>query len=229
MIGSRLTVVLLLAACVVSGCSTTSHATQTTTAQGSVPANTALATLDVIPRRPFPGGYDRSCDRGRGCVFGPAWTDNTDSPGGHNGCDTRDDILAAQLQQVIYKSGSRCVVVEGTLNDPYTGQTIHFTKAHAIEVQIDHIVPLALAWDLGAHAWPLQRRLDFANDPAELLAVSQAANDAKGDDGPAKWLPPNQAEQCSYVTKFVQVLAGYKLPITSADKTTVANVLAGCR
>lgn len=40
-------------------------------------------------------GYDRSCKKGHGCVFGPAWTDDSTAPGSHNGCDTR--IICTQF------------------------------------------------------------------------------------------------------------------------------------
>ena len=57
-------------------------------------------------------------------------------------------------------------------------------------VQIDHVVPLGLAWQLGAPQWTLGKRVAFANDPEELLAVNGAVNQAKGDSGPDSWLPP---------------------------------------
>ncbi len=48
-----------------------------------------LAEVRVITERPRPGGYERGCGHGQGCVFGPSWTDDYDGPGGHDGCDTR--------------------------------------------------------------------------------------------------------------------------------------------
>ena len=83
--------------------------------------------------------------------FGQAWTDDHAGRGGHNGCDTRNDVLAAQLTAVQYRGRSRCVVIAGTLlADPYTGRRIEFRKATATRVQIDHLYPLARAWDMGA-------------------------------------------------------------------------------
>jgi hypothetical protein len=60
-------------------------------------------------------------------------------------------------------------------------------------VQIDHIVPLALAWDLGARNWTVDMRVRFANDPANLLAVEGQANQDKGDQEPATWMPPRRS------------------------------------
>ena len=144
----------------------------------------------MLPRRPYEQGYQRDCGQGQGCVFGPAWTDDQNAPEGHNGCRTRDDILRASLSDVQLRDGSRCVVVAGVLHDPYTGSVIHFVKADADAVEIDHVAPLAYVWDLGANRWPYATRVEFANDPLELVAASHAANQAKGDDGPSRWLPP---------------------------------------
>ena len=130
-------------------------------------------------------------------AFGDAWDDNNDAPGGHNGCDTRDDILNRDLVDKTYVSIKRCpdAVATGTLHDPYTNTTVAFQRGAQIgeSVQIDHIVPLSYAWDMGAYGWPAAERLRFANDPANLLAVEGQANQDKGDSPPALWMPPNKA------------------------------------
>jgi hypothetical protein len=199
-------------------------------AAGAAAALRQLDTLRVVRARPHRLGYQRACGSGRACSFGPAWTDNTSAPSGHNSCDTRNDVLAAQLADVAYRPGSRCVVVAGALHDPYTGRTIRFAKSHAAAVQIDHLVPLALAWDLGANSWPQAQRTAFANDERlVLLAVSGAANDAKGDSGPGEWMPPNRAYRATYAERFIAVLARYRLPVTAADKTALAAALKGDR
>ncbi|WP_412770911.1 hypothetical protein [Rhodococcus qingshengii] len=80
------------------------------------------------------------------CSFGPAWTDDYDGPGGHDGCDSRNNVLAQQLIAVETKPGTRnCVVIAGTLQDSYTGTTIEFEKANASAVQIDHVISAALS------------------------------------------------------------------------------------
>ena len=61
-------------------------------------------------------GYERD-------AFGSAWLDTDD-----NGCGTRDDILAAQLDDVSRDSDG-CKVLSGVLDpDPYTGGRITFTR-----------------------------------------------------------------------------------------------------
>jgi len=197
-----------------------------TTPPAAAPALDRLDRLPVLPDRPHPGGYERGC--GPGDVFGPAWTDDVDVAGGHNGCGTRDDVLAAQLDQVQLRAGSRCVVVAGILRDPYTGTEIPFAKATAGDVQIDHVVALAAAWDLGASEWAPARRREFANDPANLLAVSGAQNQAKGDKGPGEWLPPNPGFRCAYGAIYIDVSTRYGLPITAGDAAALRTALAGC-
>jgi hypothetical protein len=109
-----------------------------------------------------------------------------------------------------YVSITRCpdAIGTGTLHDPYTNATVMFVRGNqtGASVQIDHIVPLALAWDLGARNWPDDVRLRFANDPANLIAVDGKTNQDKGDSEPALWMPPNAAFRCQYAVQFTAVL-----------------------
>ncbi|TWD81750.1 uncharacterized protein DUF1524 [Kribbella amoyensis] len=175
-----------------------------------------------VRSRPDVAGYKRD-------KFGQTWTDDHTGAGGHNGCDTRNDILATQLTEVQYRERSKCVVVAGTLADPYTGRRIDFRKAAATAVQIDHLYPLARAWDMGASRWPQQRRVDFANDhTANLLAVDGPANASKGDNGPGEWLPINRGYRCTYVLRYLQVARKYGLPITTDDRTAALAITNTC-
>lgn len=106
----------------------------------------ALQSVRVVKTRPVVPGYDRECGPGRGCVFGPSWTEDHAGIDGHDGCDTRNNVLRRELDDIVFRPGTRdCVVIAGTLDDPYTGRTLRFTKQHAGDVQIDHPFPLALA------------------------------------------------------------------------------------
>ena len=213
-------------------------------APGRVPAGTlepadakqAVQRLVVAPAAGL-AGYDRDCGRGQACVFGPAWSDDVQVAGGHNGCDTRNDVLNRDLQagQVDgvpvpkrFREPGLCVVVEGVLADPYTGRTIHFTKEHADAVQIDHVVPLAAAWRAGASAWdPLQRR-NFANDPRNLLVVDGSTNQSKGDATADEWMPPNNAYRCEYARIIVTVKAQYRLTVTPTEQSALQAALGQC-
>jgi hypothetical protein len=182
-----------------------------------------LRQVRVIVARPDVPGYKRD-------QFGQTWTDDHAGRGGHNGCDTRNDMLAAELIAVQYRGRSSCVVIAGALPaDPYTGRRIEFRKAAATKVQIDHLYPLARAWDMGAAHWSLQRRVDFANDQAaNLLAVDGPANASKNDSGPGEWLPLNRGYRCTYVLRYLQVARKYTLPITAADHDAAQEITGSC-
>ncbi|TRW81402.1 HNH endonuclease [Mycolicibacterium sp. 018/SC-01/001] len=189
------------------------------------PGADVLAGIAVIPARVRSHDYRRA-------AFGESWTDDTTAPGGHNGCDTRNDILDRDLSAKTYVTISRCpaAVATGTLLDPYTSTLVAFTRGNQIgaAVQIDHIVPLALAWDLGASGWPQETRTRFANDPANLLAVQGQANQDKGDKEPALWMPPNAAFHCQYAVQFIAVLRGYDLPVDAPSVPVLREAAATC-
>ncbi len=127
-------------------------------------------------------------------------------------------------------SGAPTAVATGTLHDPYTNATVAFVRGAQVgaAVQIDHIVPLALAWDLGARNWTDDMRLRFANDPANLLAVEGQANQDKGDREPATWMPPNTAFRCQYAMQFIAVLRGYGLPVDAPSAPVLRDAAATC-
>jgi hypothetical protein len=140
----------------------TSVVTTSTTTCGNT-AEAALNSLPVKGRAPTTG-YDRD-------QFGPAWSDNVAVQGGHNGCDTRNDVLRRDLTNIVLKADTGgCTVLSGTLQDAYSGKTINFVRGTTTSsaVQIDHIVALSNAWQTGAQQLSLDKRRDFANDPLNL-------------------------------------------------------------
>ncbi|OCB26059.1 MULTISPECIES: HNH endonuclease family protein [Mycobacterium] len=215
--GSRWAVVA--AAAITAGCAhlgvSQSNPAAPAPATGSLAG--LLAQVRIVDQiNPVPG-YDRGCGKGHGCVFGAAWNDPLD----HSGCDTRNRLLHTALQDIEYKPGTRdCKVIAGRLvPDPYTGQAVDLKH-----VAVDHIVPLKAAWDAGAAQWDLQQRRIFANDMAELVAVSSSANSSKGESTPSEWLPA--IGKCPYVIRYLTVTVKYHLPITIKDR---AAATAACQ
>jgi hypothetical protein len=198
-------------------------------AQADIPTVAAgvdvLAGIAEVPARIRGHDYRRD-------AFGDTWTDDNPAPGGHNGCDTRNDILDRDLIDKTYVSIKRCpnAVASGTLHDPYTNATVPFVRGAQVgaAVQIDHIVPLALAWDLGARSWTDEMRVRFANDPGNLLAVDGPANQDKGDKEPATWMPPNHAFWCQYAVQFANVLRGYGLAVDTPSAAVLRDAAATC-
>ena len=109
--------------------------------------------------------------------------------------------------QIRFRDESERVVDAGRWISPYTNDII--TKAS--DIDIDHVVPLAYAWDAGAYQMPFEQRVAFANDPINLLAVENSLNRSKGAKGVAEWLPPEN--ECQYVLRFIRILKKYDLEI----------------
>ena len=190
-----------------------------------VPGADVLAGIAEIPDRVRGNDYRRA-------AFGESWTDDTTAPGGRNGCDTRNDILDRDLVDKTYVAIPRCprAVATGILRDPYTNATVAFVRGEktGAAVQIDHLVPLALAWDLGARNWTEETRVRFANDPANLLAVSGGVNQDKGDKQPSVWMPPNGAFHCQYAMQYIEVLRGYGLPVDAPSVPVLRGAASTC-
>lgn len=234
--GGRL-VAVVAAIATLTGCSATADPTSSVSvapAESGGPASgsstseasaalSALAGLEIKGRAPKTG-YGRE-------LFGQAWSDDVGVDGGHNGCDTRNDILRRDLVDLEFTPGTRdCVVLSGTLHDAYTGTTIPFRRGQGTSeaVQIDHVVALSDAWQKGAQQLDPQARIDFANDPRNLQAVDGPTNQRKSDGDAATWLPPNRAYRCTYVARQVQVKAAYGLWVTQAEHDAIARVLTEC-
>ena len=150
---------------------------------------------------------------------------------GHNGCDTRNDILRRDLVEVEIKPGSNgCTVLTGVLHDPYTGTTVEFHRGRGTSslVQIDHVVALSDAWQTGAQQWDAAKRRNFANDPINLQATTRSMNEQKRDGDAATWLPPNKSYRCTYVSRIVDVKAAYGLWVTQAEHDAITRILTNC-
>lgn len=190
-----------------------------------------LGRLRVVTRAGDVPGYDRSCQKGRhACSFGPAWTDDNGTTWGHDGCDTRAQVLARDLEQVVFKPGThRCVVVSGQLRDPYTDRTVDYRRgANPQPVQVDHVFGLGSVWDRGAASWPQSLRTDLANDPRNLLATTAAVNESKSDKTPQDWRPPARSGWCTYARHFYDVAVAYDLAVTRGDVRALKTMLQTC-
>ncbi len=192
---------------------------------GAADRSPELAMLNGLPikgRAPRTG-YSRA-------LFGQAWSDDVTVPGGHNGCDTRNDILRRDLVDIEFKPGTAdCVVMSGVLHDSYTGTAIPFQRGRGTSqmVQIDHVVALSDAWQKGAQQWDELTRRNFANDPENLQATSGPVNEQKGDGDAATWLPPDKSYRCTYVSRIVRVKAAYGLWVTQAEHDAIERILTG--
>ncbi len=139
-----------------------------------------LSAIAEVPVRIH--GYDYRRD-----AFGDSWTDDNPAPGGHNGCDTRNDILNRDLVDKTYVSIKRCpnAVASGTLHDLYTNDTVPFVRGNQVgaAVQIDHIVSAAETLDTAVGAgqhiegmpltvWKLSEDESDYSEPGATAVVS---------------------------------------------------------
>ncbi|GGV61042.1 MULTISPECIES: HNH endonuclease family protein [Streptomyces] len=139
-------------------------------------------------------------------------------------CNTRETVLKRDGSNVV--TDSSCAATSGSWYSPYDGAT--WTAAS--DLDIDHVVPLAEAWDSGASKWTTAQRQAFANDLTrpQLIAVTDNVNQSKGDQDPATWVPPRSAYVCTYVRAWVQVKYYYDLSVDSAEKSALQNYLSAC-
>ena len=175
------------------------------------PASGLLGALTVAAEGSR-NGYDRS-------LFSH-WRDTNGS-----GCDARQDTLAEQVigfpQVDLFDS---CVIVEGDWYSIFDGVTHAGSPS---ELDIDHVVALAEAWDSGASNWDSATRRRFANDPAHLVAVTAPSNRTKGDSDLAEWRPLRSA-WCVTATITAQVKAAYGLSVDRAEYDAIAEMLGTC-
>jgi hypothetical protein len=139
--------------------------------------------------------------------------------------------LNRDLTNQVYKEKTRqCVVLSGTLIDPFSGESINFVRGNvtSMEVQIDHTVALSNAWQTGAFKLTSDQRKAFANDPLNLQAVKGKLNSQKGDGDAATWLPPLKSYRCDYVSRQIAVKIKYKLWFTPAEKEAMIRILKTC-
>lgn len=169
-------------------------------------------------------GYSRA-------QFGAPWAD-VDG----NGCPTNLDVLARWLTDVVLAPDG-CTVLSGVLVDPYTEQTVRYMRgARPQPVQMDHVVPLHVAWHGGLDVAQPATRLAFANDTSNLLPTT--LNSSKGDDGPARLLErrkagrdrwqPTPAGECRYAQAYVLADAEWRLRTSDADEAALAEMLRAC-
>ena len=136
--------------------------------------------------------------------------------------DTRDEVLDAESR--VHVSG--CDITRGRWLSYYDNRTWR----NSSDVDIDHMVPLAEAWDSGARRWNANTRERYANDLRDrrtLVAVTDNVNQSKGDQDIAEWLP--ERSHCRYVQEWVVVKTRWSLKVNRTEKHTARRLADHCR
>jgi hypothetical protein len=139
-------------------------------------------------------------------------------------CNTRETVLMRDGTDVV--TNSSCAATSGSWYSPYDGATWYA----ASDVDIDHLVPLAEAWRSGAYAWTTSERRSFANDltNAQLWAVTDNVNQAKGDQDPSTWKPSLTSFWCTYAKAWIDVKYEWELKVQSSEKIALITMLGYC-
>jgi hypothetical protein len=175
----------------------------------SAPFMTAISDLTVATE--VRTGYDRD-------LF-PHWIDADG-----DGCNTRNEVLIAEADDPV-TVGSGCSLSGGRWFSYY--DRVSWTNPS--DIDIDHMVPLAEAWDSGARTWTTSVRQSFANDLGDsrtLVGVTDNVNQEKGDQDPREWMPTY--DKCRYLREWVAVKLRWRLSVDSGEKSALTSLASGC-
>jgi len=137
---------------------------------------------------------------------------------------TRHEILVITSRAPVgFTNPRNCEVRTGEWFDEYTGKT--FTVA--AQIDIDHVIPLRYAHNQGGDAWPPEKKLMFANDPANIVLTERSEIRRKNDRGPSRYLPRDEY-QCDYVRQWQAIAEKYDLRLANADRNRITVILRDC-
>ncbi|WP_030757570.1 HNH endonuclease family protein [Streptomyces sp. NRRL F-5135] len=143
-----------------------------------------------------------------------------------HGCDTRQETLKAE-SRIPATVAAGCKVTAGEWYSYYDGVTVTDPK----QLDIDHVVPLAEAWDSGASGWTAKRREQYANDldaERSLVAVTGKTNRSKADKDPQDWMPPLADARCTYIADWVGTKLRWQLSVDQAERKALTRIADGC-
>ncbi len=129
--------------------------------------------------------------------------------------NTRAEFLISKsLIPVTFKKGKKCTVKSGKWIDFFTGEELY----EAADIDIDHVIPLKYAWEIGASQWAREKRKVFANDFENLIVTNLKYNRQKQDKTILEWLPSKKEFACQYLKKWIFVKKKYELPLSSKEE-----------
>jgi hypothetical protein len=142
------------------------------------------------------------------------------------GCKTMRTVVLENTSRVpvTWTNPRQCEIREGLWIDEYTGE--EFTRAAALEV--DHIIPRMYANATNGYQWDYGKRVQFANDPYNLIPVGRETARKKRDRGIGQWRPPNEAFLCDYAQAWKDISEKYDLDLINSDTGRMNNILKDC-
>jgi hypothetical protein len=143
-----------------------------------------------------------------------------------DGCNTRKEVLLHEAIEPPSVSAG-CRLTQGRWRSYYDDVLV----ASPAGLDIDHMVPLAEAWDSGAFDWTPARREAYANDQgaeASLVAVTARSNRSKADKDVAQWMPPSEAVHCRYAAEWTGTKLRWQLTADAAELKALRRLAAAC-
>ena len=99
------------------------------------------------------------------------------------------------------------------------------TWTAASDLDVDHLVALAEAWDSGVRNWTTSRRQSFAKDLGDirsLVAVTDDVNRSKGDQAPATWLPTY--DRCRFILEWTAAKIRWNPTVDTTEKSSLTSL-----
>lgn len=195
------------------------HSPQSAPAALTMPAEAAVTVSSrsllagLAVRKETPLGFSRARFR--------TWLDRD-----RDGCTTRGEVLLAEAVAPPTVLSS-CRVASGRWFSRLDG----VRTADVGRLGIEHLVPLAEAWQSGARRWAAARRAALANDLGyrpSLNVGTERVLAARGTAEPQRWLPPRRASRCTYLAQWVAVKWRWRLGVDRAEKRFLTTRLRGC-
>ncbi len=142
-----------------------------------------------------------------------------------NDCQsTRQEMLILTSRtEVRYTNPRNCVVRTGEWLDEYTGEVFNV----AVQVDVDHVIPLMYAHTHGGDRWPAEKKMQFANDPLNLMLIEKKEIRKKRERGPDRYLPREEF-QCEYAGMWDAIAKTYDLTIAGRDRNKIRKILNDC-
>jgi hypothetical protein len=141
-----------------------------------------------------------------------------------NGCNTRYEVLIEEADDPP-SVGSRCRLSGGRWFSYYD----RVSWTNPADIDIDHVVALAEAWDSGASQWSDERREAYANDLGDhrtLVGVTDSVNQSKSDQDPAEWLP--EYDRCRYLADWLAVKVRWQLSADTGEVDALGELATTC-
>jgi hypothetical protein len=141
------------------------------------------------------------------------------------GCKTIRTVVLESTSKVpvTWTNPRQCEIREGLWIDEYTGE--EYTRAAQIE--IDHIIPPQYANASNGYSWDYSKRVEFANDPYNLIPVGRETHRKKRERGIGDW-EPREEFACDYAQNWQEIAEKYDLDLFGEDSSRIKKVMESC-